>query len=306
MSSYIGQSETYWTTGTSGGTSAVVARVPGVQDGDRMFAFVFVPDAAVTAPAGWTLLYNYFDYGKRLYTKAASSEPATYTWSWTGTKVYVVRIAAYRGWPNTQGYSEGEGNRYWEGRGGGNNRGDMQGELTVTSDSTTSSAGTTATERRFPHVRFCIAAKKVAYAYPLVEAPAGWTRRGAIGQAENATLKFTWITYDFVQHWKIEGRQYHLIYTPCESSGYPSYTGLSSPMDDSQVYGIVGNTDSTVTTYTYPSAEEDHWSWADLGNGEDEAWEYNDTPTAAGVTYNEANLLYNGRTNPPEGSWVEI
>lgn len=87
--------------GLANGTSAVVPRPAGVVDGDRLLAFISIGTVgAIGAPAGWVevpLSVNTApNLQNRVYTKVASSEPATWTWTFASS-AYVGIAHATRG-----------------------------------------------------------------------------------------------------------------------------------------------------------------------------------------------------------------
>lgn len=87
----------------SGQQDSLTAAVPtGVTDGDLLVAAICSYSTAdpTSAPSGWTLrgTADYKTYVKwHLYTKIASSESGSYTWSWSATTKRAVVVAAYRG-----------------------------------------------------------------------------------------------------------------------------------------------------------------------------------------------------------------
>lgn len=87
--------------GLAAGTSAVVPRPVGVVDGDLLLAFISIGvTSAITAPAGWTevpLGVNTApNLQNRIYSKVASSEPASWTWTFANA-AYVGIAHATRG-----------------------------------------------------------------------------------------------------------------------------------------------------------------------------------------------------------------
>ena len=81
---------------TTSGTSLAVAAPAGLADNDVMIAAVRVlSGAAITAPAGWTVIRALAQ--TTVYWKRASSESGTYTWSWTGNSQARATISAYTG-----------------------------------------------------------------------------------------------------------------------------------------------------------------------------------------------------------------
>jgi hypothetical protein len=83
--------------GSGSDTSLILAVPSGVADGDLLLAVVSIRSVvAITPPAGWTLQIG-GNYQYSAYTKIAASEPANYTWSWTGATNTGGAIAAYRG-----------------------------------------------------------------------------------------------------------------------------------------------------------------------------------------------------------------
>jgi hypothetical protein len=88
--------------GLAQGTSAVVTKPVGVVDGDQLLVFVSIGHTGtITAPAGWveqSLGTNTVGTTLqcRLYKKTASSEPASWTWTFTSA-AYVTTCWAGRG-----------------------------------------------------------------------------------------------------------------------------------------------------------------------------------------------------------------
>jgi hypothetical protein len=89
------------TTDQGWGTTLTINKPASVADGDVMVAFVQVvnSDATITAPSGWTLeatangAYVY----QRMYWKVASSEGASYQWSWATASPASGGITRYSG-----------------------------------------------------------------------------------------------------------------------------------------------------------------------------------------------------------------
>lgn len=78
------------TAGTTGGIT--IAKPSGTVDGDFLLAFIAVGNETVnsitfTDPSGWTLLGNIYANNQyfRCYSKIASSEPSSWTWTPTNT-----------------------------------------------------------------------------------------------------------------------------------------------------------------------------------------------------------------------------
>lgn len=87
--------------GLAQGTSAVVPKPGGVVDGDFLLAFISLGNTGtVVAPAGWTevvLAVNTApNLQNRIYWRLASSEPATWTWTFPSA-AYVGIVHATRG-----------------------------------------------------------------------------------------------------------------------------------------------------------------------------------------------------------------
>lgn len=87
--------------GSSSGVTSVVLAVPtGTVDGDVMVAVVELSLSAqtVSTPSGWTALDS-ANTGPTVATfrKVAASEPANYTFSWSGSAVVSGSIASYSG-----------------------------------------------------------------------------------------------------------------------------------------------------------------------------------------------------------------
>lgn len=84
------------------GTGTVVVTKPaGVVDGDFLIAAATCPGTVtITAPAGWVLLAPKQEYSSAtllaVYGKYASSEPASYSWTFSGTDGGCVGIVAYK------------------------------------------------------------------------------------------------------------------------------------------------------------------------------------------------------------------
>lgn len=93
---------------TGGWGSTRTASVPsGTVDGDVMLAFTSNNNTStepLTAPSGWTLLdeQNSTNVEMECWYRVASSEPASYVWTWSGNHNHNVVIATYRdvGAPN--------------------------------------------------------------------------------------------------------------------------------------------------------------------------------------------------------------
>lgn len=69
----------------------MVATVPTNTNGDLLLAIITVTrlsSAVITAPAGWVELYALYNGANTQagYVRTASSEPANYTWSWSGAQ----------------------------------------------------------------------------------------------------------------------------------------------------------------------------------------------------------------------------
>lgn len=99
MISFVGSSNV--SNGLAQGTSAVVPKPGGVVNGDFLLAFVSIGNtAAITAPAGWvevSLGTNTApNLQNRIYSKVASGEPASWTWTFTSA-AYVGICHATRG-----------------------------------------------------------------------------------------------------------------------------------------------------------------------------------------------------------------
>lgn len=91
MAAAYGTSNTTETTGTS----IVITKPASTAEGDLMLAQIAVNAAgrAITAPAGWTSMYNYDDNSHEAafyYKYAGGSEPANYTWSVDGGSVDLI------------------------------------------------------------------------------------------------------------------------------------------------------------------------------------------------------------------------
>jgi hypothetical protein len=83
-------------TGSSGSASIVLTVPTGVSDGDVLLAIVSNRNAAAhTVPGGWALVASATQL--TVYSHVAASEPANYTWSWTGACQTGGSIIAYRG-----------------------------------------------------------------------------------------------------------------------------------------------------------------------------------------------------------------
>lgn len=65
--------------GSQSGSTVVVPVPTGTQNGDLMIAIVNATGAIITPPAGWTEIVSQSD--TRGYSRVASSEPASYTWT---------------------------------------------------------------------------------------------------------------------------------------------------------------------------------------------------------------------------------
>ncbi|HEU4451377.1 MAG TPA: Ig-like domain-containing protein, partial [Gaiellaceae bacterium] len=86
----------------AGGTSLVVAVPAGVQANDLLVAHVARGgNAAFTPPAGWTAAgggtYGNFLNQATYYRIATGSEPASYTWTWSGSRAAAGGMSAYYG-----------------------------------------------------------------------------------------------------------------------------------------------------------------------------------------------------------------
>ncbi len=83
-------------------TSIVATRPAGVVAGDVLLASIDTRGSSVvTAPAGWTLVrmdLNASSLRKSTYVRVATgSEPATYTWTFSGSRLAAAVIHAYSG-----------------------------------------------------------------------------------------------------------------------------------------------------------------------------------------------------------------
>lgn len=78
-----------------------ISKPAGVVDGDFLLAYVFNSNQThtVTPPSGWTLEFSDVSTanGIRIYSKTASSEPSTYSWTWSSNARSAVSLIAYRG-----------------------------------------------------------------------------------------------------------------------------------------------------------------------------------------------------------------
>lgn len=97
--SYVGSSNV--ANGLAAGTSAVVPKPGGVVNGDFLLAFVSTGvTSAITAPPGWTEVplgtNTAPNLQNRIYWKVASSEPASWTWTFASS-AYVGICHATRG-----------------------------------------------------------------------------------------------------------------------------------------------------------------------------------------------------------------
>src|SRR5689334_18499080 len=87
--SFVGSSNV--SNGIAQGASAVVPKPAGTVDGDFILAFISVGNNnTITAPAGWTELSLTTNFAgatlqNRIYWKVASSEPASWTWTFTSS-----------------------------------------------------------------------------------------------------------------------------------------------------------------------------------------------------------------------------
>lgn len=89
---------------SAGSTTAVVVKPSGTVDGDLIF--VTIQRAAAvnpsSVPAGWTLIRsNLATYGSWLYYKVASSEGASWTWTWAASAKTMGRAHSFYGGFNT-------------------------------------------------------------------------------------------------------------------------------------------------------------------------------------------------------------
>jgi len=89
------------TNNTVAGTSCVVAVPTGTKRNDVMVALIGkIDQAAITPPAGWTLIGSQLAGSNVIYEAyyrlATASEPANYTWSWTGSFKNIGWIGSYR------------------------------------------------------------------------------------------------------------------------------------------------------------------------------------------------------------------
>ena len=93
-------------TATGGATSLTINKPTGVVDNDVMVAALEVSyDTAITAPAGWTLVRNDYqndgagvnEFRLAIYYKTASSEGASYTWTFGVSQRASGGIVAYLG-----------------------------------------------------------------------------------------------------------------------------------------------------------------------------------------------------------------
>jgi hypothetical protein len=95
-------------TSSNDATASLVLNVPsGTLAGDVMIATVDVENApALTVPGGWTTIDDTVstssnNRGATYYKVAGSSEPANYTWSWTGNQHNAGGIVSFSGVDNT-------------------------------------------------------------------------------------------------------------------------------------------------------------------------------------------------------------
>lgn len=92
------RTETFVSGATLSSPYQVSAAVPaGTANGDLMFAYVTGYGQSVTANAAWTLIASYTARADRywLYARVASSEPASYTWTFSTTNRYAVVTTTY-------------------------------------------------------------------------------------------------------------------------------------------------------------------------------------------------------------------
>lgn len=86
---------------TAASNPLTVSKPAGVVDGDFMLAYVFNSNQShtVTPPSGWTL--EFVDVstanGIRIYSRVASGEPSSYSWTWSISGNSAVSLIAYRG-----------------------------------------------------------------------------------------------------------------------------------------------------------------------------------------------------------------
>lgn len=81
-------------------TTAVVSKPSGTTDGDMLVAFIaWSNNRAITPPVGWTLRGGYSDelsnWLLACYTKVASSEGSSWTWTFAASAANVGYVAAY-------------------------------------------------------------------------------------------------------------------------------------------------------------------------------------------------------------------
>ncbi len=91
----------------SSGTAALLGNLPaGVVNGDVLLAWLLQDNAAavITTPGAWTLIGSATHAAStpdggvaRLYSRIASSEPASYTWTSNQTSAATIQIAAWSG-----------------------------------------------------------------------------------------------------------------------------------------------------------------------------------------------------------------
>lgn len=82
--------------------TSIVANVPpNIIDGDFLLALVSwnLSVSSIAPPAGWTEIESYSadTPNFKAYTRTASSEPGTYTWSWTNSSISAAIILALEG-----------------------------------------------------------------------------------------------------------------------------------------------------------------------------------------------------------------
>ena len=91
------------TAGGSSGTSVAPSKPSGTADSEILIAYLVVggPSKTITPPSGWTLKDERQgddpDGTTYLYWKRASSEPSSWTWSWSGSAYGEIEVGAYSG-----------------------------------------------------------------------------------------------------------------------------------------------------------------------------------------------------------------
>lgn len=221
---------------TTQATSITVTKPDGAVEGDRIWAFFHLGSetgAAWTGPSGWSSFLS--SNSKRIWTKElGSSEPSSYTWTWTGTIKFVFgRLLCYDEWPRftnqtsmAQNYDNGSSSF---GHSDGSYVGSGESGMWTNSPNTGDPGER---EYRIPYVRCVVAAKDSASSYPAYVTQdsglAGWNSRGTvnihIAPADSSSGQFrsyTFDTFDLLDHDE-EGEPKQVFHATIETGDVPT------------------------------------------------------------------------------------